>query len=162
MGQNPAVNIPIPTKIKPKMNGAPSTHLDPIGFGPPPDLRGVAYLGDSFQGGPPLPQKREEASVSFWFPLNKLPKKGVPTPKKRHARCKTLRGEPSASPRTRSPSRSAASTVRNRRRLSRKQRPHPRIWGGMRRGVPGCRGWLVQFGHPTNPPCFCLVSNPGC
>ena len=38
MGQNPVppVNMPIPTKIKPKMGGAPIPRWDPIGFEPWP------------------------------------------------------------------------------------------------------------------------------
>ena len=44
MGQKPVppVNIPIPTKIKPKMGGAPTPKWDPVGFDPQPNpiLRG--------------------------------------------------------------------------------------------------------------------------
>ena len=38
MGQNPVppVNIPIPTKIGPKMGGAPTPKWEPIGFDPQP------------------------------------------------------------------------------------------------------------------------------
>ena len=50
MGQNPVppVNIPIPTKIGPKMGGAPTPKWDPIGF----DNHSRMSVSEAFQRHP--------------------------------------------------------------------------------------------------------------
>ena len=67
MGQNPVppVNIPIPTKIKPKMGSAPTPKWDPIGLTYSHAKKGGAPAGHATRSIPELPKPRASPHLEW-------------------------------------------------------------------------------------------------